>query len=92
MHSDVSGVPLAALGLVWTLVALYLFVFADMRKLSFVTNVWGIFGVVGIFYSVIAMFLLGNVCIYCSILDFIILLSVLLMYVNGKAQEGNSYK
>ncbi len=80
-YSSVAGVPLAVLALVWTVVAAVLFLRADRKRMGFAVNVWAIVGIAGVFYSVAAMASLGNICIYCSLLDAIIVLSVLLLYL-----------
>jgi uncharacterized membrane protein len=71
--ATVFGVPLAVLGLVW-FVASLLFVLLGHNKV--VKNIWMIVGIGGITYSIIGQSVIGKVCIYCSLLDVLICLSV----------------
>ena len=80
--ATVFGVPLALMGLAWFVVTLILFVYRPSRILL---NSWLLLGAGGIIYSITAQSLLGKVCIYCSLLDVLIALSVgLLFYASYK--------
>lgn len=80
--SNVFGVPLAVLGLIW-FVASLLFLLLGYNKI--VKNVWMIIGVGGIIYSIMSQAIIGRLCIYCSLLDVIIALSVgMFVYFKGK--------
>ncbi|MCL5112576.1 MAG: hypothetical protein M1500_02615 [Candidatus Marsarchaeota archaeon] len=80
-YSVVLGVPLAVLGLIWTVVALVLFLKIGREKMPFAVNVWGLLGLVGVFYSVVSMIALGKACLYCSALDILIFASILTSYI-----------
>lgn len=72
-YSTIFGVPLAVIGLVW-FVASLLFLLLGYNRI--VKNIWMLFGIGGFVYSITAQVLLGKICIYCTILDVLILLSV----------------
>lgn len=71
--SNIFGVPLAILGLIWFLVSTTM-LFLNTNRIF--KNIWLIFGLGGIAYSIIAQSILGKICIYCSTLDVLIALSV----------------
>lgn len=78
--SNVFGIPLAVMGLVW-FVASLLFLYFGSNKI--VRNIWMIVGLGGITYSIIGQSLLGKICIYCSLLDVLIALSAgMFLYMN----------
>ncbi len=77
--STVFGVPLAVLGLVWFVAALLMFLFGFNPAIK---NIWMIFGIGGIVYSIIGQSVIGKVCIYCSLLDVLLALSIgLFVYI-----------
>jgi uncharacterized membrane protein len=73
--SNIFGVPLAVIGLVWFLASLFM-VFFGFDKI--VKNIWMIFGIGGVLYSITAQSILGKICLYCISLDILIILSVIL--------------
>jgi uncharacterized membrane protein len=80
--SNVLGVPLAVIGLIWAIVALVLLFY---NKNKIVRNVWLIFGLGGVLYSFTAQSILREICIYCTFLDIIIILSVIsFLYMKEK--------
>ncbi len=79
--SVVFGVPLAAIGLAWFVVSLLFLIFGHNR---IVKNIWMLFGIGGIIYSIIGQSIIGKICIYCSLLDVLIALSVgLFVYIRN---------
>ena len=77
VYSTVAGIPIAIGGLVW-FIALGILVFW-LPKLKAVRNIWIIFVLVAVAYSIIGQALLGEICEYCVLLDIMILLSVYLL-------------
>ncbi|HIH50028.1 MAG: vitamin K epoxide reductase family protein [Candidatus Micrarchaeaceae archaeon] len=71
--SAVFGIPIAVLGLVW-FVAAFLFLLFGHNKI--VKNVWMLFGAGGILYSIVGQTIIGKICIYCSLLDIFLALSI----------------
>ncbi len=79
--STVFGVPLAAIGLFWFVVALLLLAFWNNKIMK---NLWMIVGIGGVVYSITAQSILGKICIYCATLDVLIALSVgMFIYMNN---------
>ncbi len=76
--SVIFFIPLAIYGLVWFIVQLILFFIIDNFDINLIWNIIGIFGVT---YSILAMFFLNKICEYCSVLDFIIILIVILFFI-----------
>lgn len=80
--SNVFGVPLAVIGLIWFVVAMVILFYKPHR---IVKNIWLIFGAGGIVYSIIGQTLLGKICIYCSALDVLLALSIgAFLYIKSK--------
>lgn len=73
--SNVFGIPLAVLGLVWFVVAIVILHYKPHR---IVKNLWLIVGAGGIVYSITGQSILGKICIYCSALDVLIALSIIM--------------
>ena len=73
--SDVLGIPLAILGLVWFLVMMFIFFYKPNK---IIRNIWLILGVGGILYSITAQIIIKNICIYCGVLDVLIALTVIM--------------
>ncbi len=71
--SAVFGIPIAVFGLVWFIAAL-LFLLLGHNKI--VKNVWMLFGAGGILYSIVGQTIIGKICIYCSLLDILLALSI----------------
>ncbi|MGC8537823.1 MAG: vitamin K epoxide reductase family protein [Candidatus Micrarchaeia archaeon] len=63
-YSSIFGVPLAFYALAWFMISIVVFA-AKRSKLM----PWYFTGLIGAIYSVFAMSMIGNICIYCSILD-----------------------
>jgi len=78
-YATVLGIPLAILSLIWTTVMMLLFLSHKNKTSSFIMPIWYILGFMGIAYSLTAQMLIGKICIYCNLLDLIILASTLLM-------------
>lgn len=72
--SNVFGfVPLAVLGLIWFVASLLMLSFGYNEVIK---NIWMLFGVGGIVYSLVGQTVIGKVCIYCSLLDVLLCLSI----------------
>lgn len=78
--SSIFGVPLAVLALFWFAVAIAL----EYKKNS-VRKVWAILGIAGFAYSIAAMSMLGKICLYCSTIDAILLIYIVLIFRRGDA-------
>ncbi len=76
-YAFVFGIPLAFYALVWFLIAMLFFV----MKARDARNIWFVMGLGGVIYSVSSMSALGEICIYCSALDIILIaIAVLGLY------------
>jgi uncharacterized membrane protein len=82
VYSTVAGIPIALGGLAW-FIALGVLVFWA-PKLNAVRNIWIIFGLVAVAYSIVGQALLGEICEYCVLLDSMIVLSVYLLVMKKK--------
>jgi uncharacterized membrane protein len=71
--SAVFGIPVALLGLVWFIASLFFLLFGHNKIMR---NIWVLFGAGGIMYSVAGQAILGRICVYCSLLDVFIALSI----------------
>ena len=72
--SNVFGIPLAVLGLVWFIAGLI--ILFKYRK-TVVVNIWSLVGLGGVLYSFTSQAILGTVCVYCLILDALIISSII---------------
>jgi uncharacterized membrane protein len=84
-YSNIFGVPLAVIGLIWVAAALVLLFYG---KDDVVRNVWLIFGLGGVLYSFSAQYLLEKICIYCLFLDLIIILVIYSFLHKEKIKKG----
>lgn len=76
-YSNVLGVPLAFLGLIWSIGIS--FIFLKKNNIStFIAPIWYLLGAFGVAYSFSAQYLIGKICIYCMTLDTSIIILVLL--------------
>lgn len=76
-YSVIFGIPLAIYSLAWFAIAIALVYY---RKLKPVAEIWLLIGIGGIIYSLFSMYMLGKICIYCSALDLIIAISIVLFF------------
>ncbi|MEM3227427.1 MAG: vitamin K epoxide reductase family protein [Candidatus Micrarchaeaceae archaeon] len=77
--SRIFGVPLSFYAFAWFSIAI-----AVTLKFRSHLKLWSALGMAGLAYSVAAMAELGKICIYCSILDIILLLNfVILLWWSG---------
>ncbi|ASI13358.1 vitamin K epoxide reductase [Candidatus Mancarchaeum acidiphilum] len=90
-YATVIGIPLAILGLTWVIVALVITLYTKLQR-TFVPYLWIAFGALGVAYSIIAQSLIGKICIYCTLLDTIIILSVAILYYILRNQSATSGK
>ncbi len=73
--SEVGGIPISIGGIVWFAV-FGILVFA-LPKLKVARNIWYIFALAAISYSLIGQGILGEICEYCLLLDLVLALSVI---------------
>jgi uncharacterized membrane protein len=83
--SEVAGIPIALLGLVWFVVAIISF--AAVPKLLVP---WQYLGILGMAYSISSMAVLGEICEYCSLLDAMLLCSAIMVLVLGIGVKGKT--
>ena len=74
--SEIMGVPIAVLGLVW---------FALMGMLAVLgvndamTNIWSMIGAAAVVYSTTGMWLVKAICIWCTAMDIMIVIVLALV-------------
>jgi uncharacterized membrane protein len=73
-YATFLGVPIAISGLAWMLVALGLEIYQKRR----LCGLWAFIALAGASYSIIAMYLIEKICIYCSAADIILIIYFLL--------------
>lgn len=78
--STVWGIPIAVGGMVWCVVMLASILIKPNEILKIVRNIWLILGLGAVLYSFAGQEIIGKICIYCMVLDFIILASVFLVF------------
>ena len=72
-YAYVFGIPLAYIVLFWFIVALFLlFMVRPVKALKPVRTFWYVAGIGGMLYSVISMYAIHEICIYCTLLDVIL--------------------
>jgi len=76
--STIFGIPISLLAVIFFLSAFPII----KRKDSSLIFIWSVIGIAAFLYSVGGMFILNEICIYCSLLDIIILLLIFL--INNK--------
>lgn len=79
--SNIMGIPLAVLGLAWFVASVFMLAFGYK---NIIRNVWMIIGLGGVIYSVASQYIIGEICIYCTILDILIILSGVLFIYSKK--------
>ncbi len=86
-YSMIFGISLSLIVLIWT-VGMFVLMLKKKNKISkLIYPIWQIMGIIGVAYSIISQYLIGYICIYCTILDSIILIIVItdLTIHNGKS-------
>jgi uncharacterized membrane protein len=81
-YSHVFGIPMSFLGLIWSIIAFYIFIKSRNSTLHFI---WIIAGAGGVLYSLTAMTLLWEICEYCLALDVLISLTIITFLWKWKA-------
>lgn len=76
--STIAGIPISVLGIIWFIGLLSIVLY---RYKGVFSNIWLIIGCGGVAYSLIGMDIIGKICIYCSLLDTLIVLSVLIFII-----------
>ncbi|BCS90780.1 MAG: hypothetical protein ARM1_0237 [Candidatus Micrarchaeota archaeon] len=81
VYSEILGIPIALLGLIWSIVSIVLAYMSyktilDIRYI----RIMSLFGLAALIYSVAAMSLLGKICLYCSLLDIMLLSFFILVF------------
>ena len=74
--SEVAGIPIALGGLVWF--AGFAVLVLALPKLKVVRNIWYILAIGAVAYSLIGQAILGEICIYCNLLDAMLALCVII--------------
>ncbi len=87
-YAEFFHTPVALLGVLWFLMFLLL-INKAFKKTIFITIIhyWAIFGFLSILYFIWAEIQLKALCPYCTIVHFLILLSVILTFFIHKKQE-----
>lgn len=81
-YSIIFGIPLAIYSLGWFVIA---FVLARYRnKAGIFADIWFLIGIGGMLYSMFSMYMLQKICIYCSTLDLMILLSIIVYFKEAR--------
>ncbi|MDE1868586.1 MAG: vitamin K epoxide reductase family protein [Candidatus Micrarchaeota archaeon] len=89
-YSAILGIPLAVQAFVWFAVLGVITFYRRLWKIPafhIVKDVWLIIGLGGIMYSVIAMHLIGKICIYCSTLDVLIACAAIVHVYHARANR-----
>jgi uncharacterized membrane protein len=73
-YSEVAGIPIALGGVVWF--AGFGVLILALPKVKVLRNIWFILALGAVAYSFVGQALLGTICIYCELLDAMLLLSV----------------
>ncbi len=84
--STIGGIPISVLGIIWFIGLLFIVIYKYKGVFS---NIWLIIGCGGVAYSLIGMDIIGKICIYCSLLDTLIVLSVLIFIISNKRISHN---
>jgi uncharacterized membrane protein len=74
VFSEVAGIPIALGGVVWF--AVFGILILALPKIKVLRNIWYILALGAVAYSLIGQGILGEICIYCCVLDSVLLLSV----------------
>lgn len=75
VYANVFGIPLAYAVLSWFVIALLLFLAARAVKvLKNVCDFWYLVGIGGTLYSLVSMYAIREICVYCLVLDAILIL------------------
>ena len=87
-YSEIFGIPVAATGAAWFVVTIVLAL--EMRKKTrtgfwknapFYLFVWSVIGLFSIMYFIyVELFLIGSICILCTIVHIIVVITLLLSY------------
>lgn len=80
VFSEVLGIPLAIYAAVWFGVALVIEYYRN--RLS---KAWASLGIAALAYSIVAMYLIGKICVYCSTIDALLLLYFVIVFWRGDA-------
>lgn len=81
-YSTLFGISLAIIALIWT-VGMFVLTLKKNNKISkYLYPVWQIIGIIGVAYSIISQYLIGYICIYCTALDSIILIIIIVRLIS----------
>ena len=81
--SEILGVPIAIMGLIWFIVAIVLLL-ARQKLLEY----WEYLGILAAVYSIASMAALGEICEYCSLLDALLIISAIVVIGYGIDGRG----
>jgi len=78
IFSELFGIPVALLGMIWSF-SLMLFGWQILKKkerLLKLLLIWGIIGILFVIYMVIAEFLVGAICPLCTVVHILVLINL----------------
>ncbi|MDE1865983.1 MAG: hypothetical protein KGH94_05085 [Candidatus Micrarchaeota archaeon] len=73
--SQVAGIPIALGGVIWF--AVFGVLVLALPKIKVLRNIWFILAVGAVAYSLVGQGILGEICVYCDLLDLMLALSVI---------------
>ena len=74
--SEVAGIPVSIGGIVWF--AVFGVLLLALPRFNVVRNLWYIFALGAVAYSLAGQEILGKLCVYCDLLDAMLLLCVII--------------
>ncbi len=77
-YSIIFGIPLAIYSLVWFVIAFLVAKYKNRAGIA--ADVWFLIGIGGMLYSAFSMYMLQKICIYCTALDILIILSIIVYF------------
>ncbi len=91
-YSEIFGISVAIFGLFWFIITIFLTMNAGIKK-SWVRplHYWALLGLLSIIYFIYAEFQIGSVCLYCTAVHLIIIITSLLTYYLYKQSNHNVY-
>ena len=82
VYAEIFHIPVAAFGALWFLVLLFLVAYSLKKKIAYRTFVlWSGAGAGAVVYFIRAEILLGALCIYCTLVHLLLVLSLMLAIV-----------
>jgi uncharacterized membrane protein len=90
IYSEILGIPVATLGLFWFLTMGWLIWMASKSKRLFNRHYiehayhWSIAGVTSVFYFVWAEWMLGAICLYCTLVHIVLITFFITLFIVRK--------